>query len=97
MSIYFEVFATVSLVSRGRQGQPIYREMYPSASNLKLSGCCQERILSHVLARMPGAEDAFEDNAGLFGKIGFRFSPSAVVQRARQIRSKHPNLMTITV
>ena len=65
--------------------------------NLKMPGCCQERILSHVLARMPGAEDAFEDNAGLVDKIGLRFSPSAVVQRARRIRKKHPNLRTITV
>ena len=48
--------------------------------------------MSHVLARMPGAEEAFEDNADVFGKIGFDFNPHVVIKRARRIRSQHPNL-----
>merc|ERR1712154_122572 len=57
----------------------------------------QERILSHVLARMPMAENAFEDNADVYGKIGFHFNPSDIIKRARRIRSKHPILRTATI
>merc|ERR1711934_111859 len=57
----------------------------------------QERILSHVLARMPAAEDAFEDNANVFGKIGLQFNPTHIIKRARQIRIKHPNLRTLRI
>ena len=57
----------------------------------------QERILSHVLARMPAAEEAFEKNADVFGQIGFHFIPSDVMKRARRIRRRHPNLRTVTV
>ena len=53
--------------------------------------------MSHVLARMPMAENAFEGNADVYGKIGFHFNPSDIIKRARRIRSKHPNLRTATI
>merc|ERR1712039_237058 len=52
----------------------------------------QERILSHALARMPKREKTVEDNAkeGIYDKMGFCLS--SVVEGARRIREKYPNL-----